>query len=394
MIAGGCVSTTRTPLKQALPSVLGAAPAEASLCYGSPAVLDLGGANTVAIAGTVGDFDGDRRPDLALATSGPDGHAVAFAMNDGSGGLRLTTGLKFPMTPTAVEAADLDHDGALDLAIAAKPGASRRGDPAVHVLLGRGKGQFIAGAVPTRVTPAGLWLADFTGEGLTDILALDDGGREVELLIGDGRGEFTPGPRSKLPGKVRAEGFTVGDFDRDKQLDLAVLYDRGMKSEAIVAVLRGESRGGFKLGSRRAIGRKGRALVAADFNGDGLADLTALATAAGDGETSIAAALLGDGALGFTAISYFGPEPVADAIVADLDGRGGPDLLASATVGDPLSMLPGDGRGGFGAVLKFPVGAPRTLARAADLDGDGRPELVGFGSFAAGVTILRPTACR
>ena len=392
-IAGlACVPTVRTPLKQALPSVLGAEAAGAPLCYGDPLVIDIGGASTTAVAGTIADFDGDRRPDLALATSGPGGHAVTFAINDGNGGLRLTTGLKFPMTPTAIEAADLDHDGALDLAIAATPAAGSRDDAAVHVLLGRGQGQFIAGAVPTRVRPVGLWLADFTGDGVTDILALDERGREVELLIGDGRGEYRPGPRSKLPGKVAPEGLTVGDFDLDKQLDLAMLYDRGGKAEAIVAVARGDGRGEFKLAARRAIGRHGRALVAADFNSDGLADLTALAESAGDGATSIAAVLLGDGALGFTAIGYFGPAAVADAIVTDVDRNAGPDLLT--TSGDALHVLRGDGRGGFAQGVPITTGAPRQIARAADLDGDGRPELVTFGRQAAGVTVLRPRPCR
>ena len=305
LATAACVPTVRTPLKQALPSVLGAE-AAMPLCYGDGVVIDVGGA---AVAGTVGDVDGDGRVDLALMTSGSNGHAVTFAINDGRGGLKLTTGLKFPMTPTAIESGDFNADGLLDLAIAATPAAGSRDDAAIHVLLGRGQGQFIAGAVATRVRPVGVWIADFTGDGAVDLLVLAEGGGDVELLVGDGRGEFKAGERSKLHGDVRPEGLTVGDFDLDKRLDLATLADRGGKAEAIVAVLRGDGEGGFRLASRRAVGRHGRALVAADFNADGVADLAALADAASDGGTTpIAAVLLGDGALGFSAISYFGPE--------------------------------------------------------------------------------------
>ena len=381
----------RTPLKQALPSVLGAGATGPALCYGEPTVVDIGAATT-AVAGTLGDFDGDGRLDLALATHNAGGHAVTFALNDGQGGLKLTTGLKFPMTPTAIESADLDHDGALDLAIAALPAPGSRDDAAVHVLLGRGAGQFIAGAVATRVRPVGLWIADFTGDGMTDILALDADGRTVEVLAYTANGEFKPGARSRLPGKVGPERLTLGDFDLDKRLDLALMYDRGGKSEAIVAIVRGDGRGEFKLAARRVVGRRGRALVAADFNGDGLADLTALAESTGAGP--IAAVLLGDGALGFSAISYFGPETVADAIVADIDRVAGPDLLASSQRGDAVRVLPGDGRGGFGPVTTIPAGAAGSIARVADLDGDGRPELLSFGTQASGVTILRPRPCR
>lgn len=397
--ASACVTTVRTPLKQALPSVLGAE-AAAPLCYGNPAAINPAANNGSwsAVAGTMADVDGDGRIDLALMTNTTNaGHAVTFLINDGRGGLRATTGLKFPMTPTAIEAADLNADGLLDLAIAATPAAGTRDDPAVHLLLGRGQGQFIAGAVATKLRPAGLWIADITGDGVLDLLVLAEGGGEVEVLRGDGRGEFSSIARSKLHGDTRPEGLTLGDFDLDKRLDLATLGDRGGKHEAVVAVLRGDGKGEFKLASRRAIGRNGRALVAADFNGDGIADLTALADAAGSGASSpIAAVLLNDGALGFSAISYFGPDQVADAIVSDLDRNGAPDLIISSGQGSGTSfrVLPGDGRGGFGPVVEVPSGNASHIARAADLDADGRPELIFFGPQVPGVSILHATPCR
>ena len=386
---GGCVKTVRTPLKQALPSVLGPE-AATPLCYGDASVVDVGGA---AVVGTVADIDGDGRPDLALMVAGSGGNSVTFAMNDGRGGLRLTTGLKFPMEPTAIEAADLNNDGLLDLAIAANPSTPARDGSAVHILLGRGQGQFIAGAVATRVRPAGLWIADFSGDGAVDLLALDRDGKQVELLQGDGRGEFKPGPRSGLPGEITPEALTVGDFDLDKRLDLALLYDRGGKAEATVAIARGDGQGGFKLAARHVIGRRGRALVAADLNADGAADLAALASTS-EGDTPIVAVLLGDGNLHFSAISYFGPATVADAIVTDLDRNGAPDLLASTETGDGVRALLGDGRGGFGPVVNIPLGTVGRITRAANLDGDGRHELLSFGSQAAGIAVARPQPCR
>jgi len=384
-----CVPTVRTPLKQALPSVLGA-DAAAPLCYGDAGTVDVGGS---VVAGTVGDIDGDGRLDLALMVSGAGGFSVTFAMHDGNGGLKTTTGLKFPMIPTAIEATDFNSDGMLDLAIAAAPNGS--GDPAVHVLLGRGRGQFIAGAVATRIQPVGLWIADTTGDGILDIVALDQGGSSVEVLVGDGRGEFKNGPRSGLPGKVKPEGLTLGDFDADKHVDLALLYDRGGKAEATVAVARGDGAGDFKLSSRRVVGRTGRALVAADFNRDGLPDLVALADAGADGAaTPIAAVLLGDGTTKFSAIAYFGPEQVGDAILDDLDGNGMPDLIASSLRRDAIRVLPADGRGGFAQVVAVPSAQAGRIVRTADLDGDGRPELLTFGPEAPGVAVLRPKACR
>lgn len=384
-----CVPTVRTPLKQALPSVLGA-DAAAPLCYAEAGTVDVGGS---ALAGTVADIDGDGRLDLALVVSGASGYAVTFAMHDGANGLKQTPGLKFPMIPTAIEATDFNADGLTDLAIAAVPAGS--GDPAVHVLLGRGAGQFIAGAVATRVGPVALWIADTTGDGILDILALDRKGGEVEALIGDGRGEFKSGPRTGLPAAVRPSALTLGDFDADKKIDLAMMYDRGGKAEATVAVARGDGEGEFKVSSKRVIGRSGRALVAADFNRDGLPDLVALADAGGDGSTTpIAAVLLGDGTTKFSAISYFGPEAVADASLDDLDRNGVPDLVASSQRRDAVRILPADGRGGFAQVVTVATPNAGQIVRTADLDGDGRPELLTFGPEAPGVTVLRPKPCR
>ena len=104
--------------------------------------------------------------------------------------------------------------------------------------------------------------------------------------------------------------------------------------------------------------------------------------------------LLGDAKLGFRAISYFGPDLVGDAVVTDLDRNGAPDLLVSSQRGDAVRALLGDGAGGFGPVINVPVGAVGHLARASDLDGDGRPELISFGPQAPGVAISRPQPCR
>ncbi len=362
------------------------------MCYGPPVELPLPGSVS---AGTIADIDGDGNLDVAVMTQGSDGYSLTFAINDGRGGLKVTAGLKFPMTPTAIEAGDINGDGYVDLVIAAIPGPGQRDAPGLHILLGRGRGQFIAGTVETRIAAGGLWLTDVTGDAQLDILALASKGQDVEVLIGDGRGEFTAGPRQKLPGTVTPAGLTLGDFNLDKRLDLAFVFNRGSKAEAIAAIATGDGRGKFKLAARRVIGHQAQAIVAADFNRDGVTDLAALAHATpGPGSSPTIVALLSDGRLGSTAISYFGPTAVHDATLADLDRNGTLDIIASSMTTNTAELSLGDGRGGFGELVRVPMPAGTSVVHVADLDRDGRPELVGWGVATAKLSTATPRPCR
>lgn len=333
-----CAPTIRTPLKQALPSVTGATPNATGPCLSEPTRLDLGGPAT---GGTRADLDGDGVDDLALAVVGPGGGAAVFFLHDGQGGLRQSMRVPIPQTPTAIVSGDFNLDGIHDLAIgAADP-------PALHVLLGRGRGEFIAGAIELRHAPSALWSTDLDRNGTPDLLALDQDGHGVQALLGDGRGEFQIGTHSRLPTAASPSALTLVDADRDGVHDLAVLGER--RRDAMIHFVRGDGHGGFgRLLQRRAVGRGPRALLGAQLGGDDGHDLIALVDAAGEGGASpVAAVLISTGPLQYSAVGYFAPGPLADATLADVDLDGDPDLVASAADGAALHVIPGDGRGGF-----------------------------------------------
>ena len=103
------------------------------------------------------------------------------------------------------------------------------------------------------------------------------------------------------------------------------------------------------------------------------------------------AILLGDGAGGFAAAPG-SPVPVgshpSSVAVADFNGDLKVDLAVANSYSTELSILLGDGVGGFGTASSVPVPmGPRSLA-VADLNRDGKPDLAVASRYSRDVTIL------
>src|SRR5262249_28208701 len=88
----------------------------------------------------------------------------------------------------------------------------------------------------------------------------------------------------------------------------------------------------------------------------------------------------GDGSFAQAVVYSAGQRP-GDVVIADFNGDGKPDL---ATVNVPffggvpsdISLFPGNGDGTFGAATSIPVPGRSERIGAADLNGDGHPDLV------------------
>jgi hypothetical protein len=129
------------------------------------------------------------------------------------------------------------------------------------------------------------------------------------------------------------------------------------------------------------------AVVAADFNRDGRLDL-----AVGNDDSSSVSILLGDGAGGFAAASNF-PAVVRPRSLAagDFNGDGKPDLAATGSPGlgsTAVAVLLGDGAGRFGAPSTFNAGREPAAVAVVDLNGDAKADLAVANSSSFDVSIL------
>jgi hypothetical protein len=234
--------------------------------------------------------------------------------------------------------------------------------------------------------PSAMVLADFDRDGTPDLLVGDS--RFVRFLKGNtgiDSGTFqTPAP--EIPAGKGVAAILATDLNGDHKLDAIVIDDAdqlpGANGSAMV--LMGNGDGSFgppgtpTPGPTFATGVGSESAVLGDFNHDGKIDV-AVANA-GSGDVSI---LLGDGTGGFTLgqVPKAGTEPMAIA-TADLNNDGFLDLVVINRNSDSISVLNG-GVGGNGATFatarSFPSGSsgstPMGLA-LADINSDGKVDVV------------------
>lgn len=329
--------------------------------FGPPVLFNVGFAPVFAVTG---DFNGDGNLDLAVANSGYSSHepgSISILLGTGTGDFQPAVNYGRG-SPSVLLVGDFNGDGKPDLA------AARFYGDAISILLGNGDGTFATGAeykLPSQ--PGWLGLGDFNGDGKPDI-AVDTG----DVLLGNGDGTFHRSSHTFQP----TGPFAVADYNGDGKLDLAACNGSG------IGVLLGSGHASFQQAVTFAVPGGAVFLASADFNGDGHPDLAV------PNQTNVSI-LLGNGQGGFQVAGMYaaGSYPAA-AAVADFNGDGKSDLAVlnyNRSTGG-FSILLGNGDGTFQAPISYQTGDFPASVLVADFNGDGKPDLLvneGYDNFLA-----------
>jgi hypothetical protein len=147
-------------------------------------------------------------------------------------------------------------------------------------------------------------------------------------------------------------------------------------------VLLGNGDGTFRNGTRLSV--RGLFIAAADFNSDGKLDLLLTGNFAG------LYVLLGNGDGTFQpVIGTLTGAAIVDPVVADVNGDGKPDVLGLSNNPAFLFEFLGHGDGTFAGVVQIPVGSlnPFGPMISGDFNGDGKADVAASGSANAGNAI-------
>jgi hypothetical protein len=332
-----------------------------------------------------GDFTGDGHLDLVSYQNDGLVAGLILSRGRGDGSFDDPVAISPGLVVDHLIAVDLNHDGHLDL-------VTKDPSPAiVWILVGHGDGSFEAPAPLSGLGSQGFPLVgDIDGDGRVDLLVMDG---STTLFTRRGLPDGTLSDPAGVNLGLSAPRGLAADFDGDGCADLAIEIPGSFST--VLRTLRGRCDGTWDAASPYA-GQSDFFIfdrAAGDLNGDGRADLAVVTNPEPFSPFGFAIlrGYLGHPDGSFAKTTVFVPGADARApVVRDLDGDGRPDAVLAGFDTDEILVTHGLAAGGFGNLDRIAVGHHPVLVAIGDLNGDGRVDLVASHDQGVSVSYARP----
>ena len=352
----------------------------------------------------IGDFDADGKPDIAVASvDSVAGISVFRNISGGNGSITLAPRVDHVLPAggvSVITAGDFDVDGKLDIAV----GSESSGYFQVLRNTGTGPGSIsfsVSSTFDVSGQSRGITAADLDGDGKPEVVVANNSLISVFRNTSTGGGSINFALKRDFIAGMSPFGVLAADFDQDGRSDLAAVNSNGNS----VSVLRNSSSGigVLSFAARNVdfgVGILPYRLATGDLNGDQRPDIIT-ANLDGGNVSILINRSNGAGEIGFSSRpDYKTPldAQVTKIVAGDFDNDGGIDIAASFSNSSNVnrfSIYRNDGQGGFASRSDIAVAVPNAIEveplylETADLDGDGRTDIVTFGSWkTAGETVF------
>jgi hypothetical protein len=337
---------------------------------------------------SIGDFNGDGKPDVATANRYSDDASILLNTTaTGATTPTFATKVDFPTGsyPESVSIGDFNGDDLPDLAVANFVSNT------VSILLnttatGATTPTFATQVpFPTGINPGSVSIDDFNGDGKLDVATANFFDNTATILLnttatGDPAPTFAT--QVDFPTGINPESLSIGDFNGDGKPDLATAnFFDNTASILLNTTATGATTPTFATQVPFPTGTGPYSVSIGDINGDGKPDL-----AVANGGSNTASILLNTTATGATTPTFATQVPFPtgstpwSVSIGDINGDGKPDLAVANFLSDTASILLNTTATGattptFATQVDFPTGDGPFSVSIGDINGDGKPDL-------------------
>jgi hypothetical protein len=359
------------------------------------------------------DVNGDGHADLLVANrcnSSSDCTYGAVGVLLGNGDGTFQTAVQFAsggQYAQSLGVVDLNGDGKLDLVVSneCQSYSSCQNGSSTSVLLGNGDGTFQLsanyasgsdsfGEFMELQAGSSILLGDVNGDGKPDVLVTNscannnnpffcNGTGSVSVLLGYGDGTLQAGVIYSSAA-YDSYGLATADVNGDGKPDIIVANECANTtncSNGAVSILLNNGDGTFQAGnSYSSGGAYAYWVAAADLNGDGKADIVVTNECNNSNDCSQGAVgvLLGNNDGTFQApVTYPTNSDVESVVLADVNGDGKLDIVLAGSNSSSVNVMLGNGDGTFQSAVSYDAGGVYSLGLAVgDTNGDGKPDIM------------------
>ena len=300
---------------------------------------------------TIGHLNNDDKLDIIVLNSMRYYLHIIFGYGNGSFGNPIT--LSAGKTPFVAAVADLNNDDRSDIVVA------NRDDKHISVFI------YSQIQLTTKHISSGLdndsrlqciAVNDFNNDNILDIAIVNHGTKTIGLLIGNGDGSFNKETVISLDWNANSKSIVIGDFNKDKQIDLAVTNAGTYNIDLIL----GNGKGGLtrQRNDGYTLDRPPSIIVADDFNHDGQSEIVV----AYDNSSNIDILIVYDPGNFTDQMIYSIGSKVVSSAIGDFNQDAILDIVVANSENNNVGIMLGYGNGSFTKQTTYATGtAPNSV---------------------------------